>query len=452
MAQPRPWPVWVCLACLLFLNGCKTEPRLKYKILHLENVTWACNISTSSFHFGVASELEEKKEVRIPASKGDLLYIVNENDKELYYRYDPEAGDHLVVSQDTLKSHLIFINGNLAQIELSSDFQWEELGDDLLTIPNQPLSTLYIRDSLSDEMILKLKKYPVNLDGTGVFFESDVSSGPFGDLITFCKPAWMAIEFIPFNEEAEQERILDNLELLWITGDPLTFAKIEQHCNNLESLIISDWKPGGDDLVPLSGLKKFHALTLADCSISDLSVIEFPTGLKQLNLDGCDTLTDITGISSMPHLRSLGLAGCTHIASMEPVKAMHKLERIGFPENTSQEDFTTIVGYNQSLEVVELIECAEVKDVSPLKDLENLDILVLQLDTALPEQLGSLDQLELIILDKKIFDKSPERIAALRAQLPNTTIVPGSGLCLGSGWLLLILPVVLVSRLLLRRK
>jgi hypothetical protein len=102
--------------------------------------------------------------------------------------------------------------------------------------------------------------------------------------------------------------------------------------------------------------------------------------------------------------------------------------------------------------VVELIDCPDVKDLSPLKQKENLKILVLHLVDNWPENLGSLNQLELIILSKEIFDKSPERISELRQQLPDTLIVPGSGLCMGSGWLLLILPMIIASRFLFRRR
>ena len=64
--------------------------------------------------------------------------------------------------------------------------------------------------------------------------------------------------------------------------------------------------------------------------------------------------------------------------------------------------------------------------------------------------LDSLEQLKLVILTSEVFEDNPEWIKELRVSLPNTTIVPGSGLCLGSGWLILLLPFILLFRYLFR--
>ncbi len=76
------------------------------------------------------------------------------------------------------------------------------------------------------------------------------------------------------------------------------------------------------------------------------------------------------------------------------------------------------------------------------------DLRVLKLD--LPGEalidLEALGQLELIVLQSDLFEKEPGWIDDLKTKLPNTRVVPGSGLCLGSGWLLLLLPFILISR------
>jgi hypothetical protein len=443
---------WIGVVCSCILNSCTPEARIKQEILHIEGVTWACNVSTSYTLFGSASESEEQPEIRIPASDGDLLYMLNEHDKGIYHRFDTGEGTHLVVSYDTLKPHLIYINGKLSQAELSDPFLFEELEEESLNDSTGKLSTLFIGDSLTGEMIRKLQNLKIDLDGTGIYFDRDVTAVPFSELLSLCKPVWLAAENIPVDPAGDQGMALDHLELLWTTGKALDFLNIEHCCNNLETLIVAEWDPGTGEVLPLSGLNKCHTLTLTECANQDLSAIEFPPNLKRLHLVGCDTLTDISGISAMPHLKSLGLAGSDDVVSLEPVRAMKELSRIAFPANTSQEDFAAIVDQLQSLEVVELIDCPDVKDLSPLKQKENLKILVLHLVDNWPENLGSLNQLELIILSKEIFDKSPERISELRQQLPDTLIVPGSGLCMGSGWLLLILPMIIASRFLFRRR
>ena len=98
------------------------------------------------------------------------------------------------------------------------------------------------------------------------------------------------------------------------------------------------------------------------------------------------------------------------------------------------------------------IDCENIGNLSPLETAANLRILTLQLEY---EQLGGLDllnQLELIVVGSEVFEDNPEWIKELRSQLPNSKIVPGSGICLGSGWLLLLIPCILVFRYIFRPK
>ena len=66
--------------------------------------------------------------------------------------------------------------------------------------------------------------------------------------------------------------------------------------------------------------------------------------------------------------------------------------------------------------------------------------------------LDSLEQLKLLVLTSEVFDDYPLFITELRTSLPDTRIVPGSGLCLGSGWLLLLIPFILAFRYYFRYK
>ena len=137
--------------------------------------------------------------------------------------------------------------------------------------------------------------------------------------------------------------------------------------------------------------------------------------------------------------------------SLEAVNIPETLKWISFPSNTTQEAFRSILATHEKLEVVEMINCPLVSDFSPLRDQANLKALILNMEECDWSQIGELDQTELIILSSSIFEDSPELISQLKANLPHTDIVPGSGLCLGSGWLLLLLPLVIFTRIMLRK-
>jgi hypothetical protein len=49
------------------------------------------------------------------------------------------------------------------------------------------------------------------------------------------------------------------------------------------------------------------------------------------------------------------------------------------------------------------------------------------------------------VINEKHFTEEGTEIAGLKKALPQTYIVPGSGYCLGSGWLLLMLPFLLMA-------
>ncbi|MFH0759328.1 MAG: hypothetical protein V2B15_18725 [Bacteroidota bacterium] len=451
MSRSNLLSVWVSVTFFLVLASCTRNTRFTNEIIHIEGVSRACNITTSYVWFGSASESEAKPEVFLPVSDGDLLYMVNEDGSNLYYRYNPDDGIHLVVSRDIMKPNLFFINGILSQFEVSSE-TIQRPNEELVALKPGRFPTLLFSDSLTGAMILELKKLQENSGGSGILIEHHISTGIFKELISICKPTWLVAESLPAGAGADRLILPKDLEFLWITGEPLLFTGDDLYQGNLESLVIAEWTPEQDEVIRLSALKKLHTLTLASCEISDLSPIRFPRSLQRMFLVGCEKLTDIGGIEAIPGLRSFGMAGSHDVSSLEPVMEFPELTRLAFPGNISQKDFASVIDRLPRLEVVELIDCPDIHDLSPLQQSGNLDILILRPDSVIPEHIGSLDQLELIVLSEEIFENSPESISGLRSQLPNTLIVPGSGLCLGSGWLLLILPVLIVARFLFKRK
>jgi hypothetical protein len=140
------------------------------------------------------------------------------------------------------------------------------------------------------------------------------------------------------------------------------------------------------------------------------------------------------------------------VEKIDLLKEMNSLYWLSFPANISHHEFTGLTEHLTQLEVVELIDCWEINDLDPLLKLPKLQTLVLQLEKEQLTMIDSLVQLKLLILTNEIFDDNPEWVKELSSSLPNTTIVPGSGLCLGSGWLILLIPFILLFRYLFRQK
>jgi hypothetical protein len=444
MTRPFIFPAWAILILFVMALGCHRQSSLDQDIIQIKGVTWACNISTSFATYGIMSEDKGEDKLHLPVSDGDLLYLVSSDEEEFYFRYDVKEGDPLYFSADSLFPDLVFLQERVCQLEISDNQLTKRTIRELSLHPAMDVLTLYIHDTLTESMIRELERLESRVKGSGIILEHTIDDALFTSLLNLCRPSWLILESLPSNPDPNRGKFLEEVELLWINGDILGFSMKVQCCRNLESLIISEWEPAAGELLPISELKKLHTLTLAECGINALSSIELTKTLQRLHLLQCDTLTVLSGIEQITRLESLGLTGCDDLHSLEALDHLKHLKRIAFPASVTQSEFESLTKQHPSLEMIELIDCPGVTDLSPLKSLEDLKILILQSGERWPDHLENLDQLELIALIDHDWDE--DQIAQLRRELPHTRIVPGSGICLGSGWILLLLPIILLSR------
>jgi hypothetical protein len=442
------FPAWIILAGIT--PNCSHPLSQEADIIRIEGVSWACNITTSFASFGSVFETEEEKTLLIPASEGDLLYMMMD-DQQLYYRYQPEKGTLLKVRFDTLRSVSAYLNGNLEFMEISGPSSLKAFNQ--LTDPEvQELSTLYITIPLNENILSTLKQHESALSGTGLVLEDSSATNDISRLLTICRPRLLIMDESSPLPEPGDINFLADLELLWVKGDMTALLHVEQSCEKLESLIIDDWSPGTDEVPDLSGLKKLQSITLAESYMASLSQIVFPSSINGLHLVNNETLTDISQLNEMSGLKRLCLTGCTKVSETGEYGNLGKLRWLSFPSNTTQDQFKEATEQLPQLKVIELIDCHELVNLFPLQSLTKLEILEMELEKEQLSGIDSLEQLKLIVLTSELFDDNPQWIKELKNNLPDCEIVPGSGLCLGSGWLALLLPLILMFRYLFRHK
>ena len=442
------FPVWVAFAGLM--AGCSDTSGTQVDLIQIEGVSWACNVTTSYAIFGSSSETEELLEVTLPASDGDMLYMFWD-DLQFYYRYSQENGTHLSVRFDTLNTVSVYLNGNLEYMELTEQSSLEAFNQ--LTDPEvKQLSTIYMHGPLSDDHLFALKQHETELSGKGLVMEGGIGSENFNEVLSILRPTVLVIDDLGVLPDPEDGSCVSNLEFLWVEGNIPALTKLANCCSNLESLIVASWEPEPGELLPLADIKKLQSFTIAESELTTLSSIEFPESLRKLHLVSCDTLSDINKLGELQNLKHLSLTECNRVQNVDVLLEMEHLQWLSLPPKISQQQFWDLTNRFKHLEVVELIGCSEIEDLSPLQTLPELSTLILQLEKEQLTNLDSLEQLQLVILTNEVFDDNPEWVRELRASLPNTTIVPGSGLCLGSGWLILLIPFILVFRFAFRRK
>lgn len=440
----------VCIAMSGIITGCKQAAGPRIDVVQLEGVSWACNVSTSYGLFGSSTEIEGQNKLTLAASDGDLLYMILD-DLQFYYRYSSKDGKDLVLSFDTLRAVSVYLNGELNYMELTEPSSLEKFS--ALTDPEiAQLSTLNFNGPLVEDIIPVLKEHESQLQGIGLVLENGSDVPDLNELLGLCRPEFLVLHNSSLFPEPDANNIRDGLELLWIEEGVPALSKSLACCGDLESLIISGWEPLPGEILPLSSLKELRNLTLAESDLTSLQNIEFPEALRSLNLIYCDTLNNIDKLEKLPNLRRLSLTSCERVNNIGLLQDLESLRWISFPGNISHQEFKELCGILSRLEVIELMDCAGITDLLPLQQVQSLRILTLQMEKEQLTGIDSLTQLETLILKDELFQDNPDWIKDLRESLPQVQIVPGSGMCLGSGWLLLLLPLILLFRIRFRQK
>lgn len=440
----------VCIAMSGLITGCKQAAGPKIDIIQIEGASWASNVTTSYGWFGSSTEIEGQNKLTLAASDGDLLYMFLD-DLQFYYRYSSKDGKDLELTFDTLGAYSVYLNGELNYMELTESSSLEVFSS--LTDPEiAQLSTLNFNGPRVEDIIPILKEHESRLQGIGLVLEHESAFPNLNELLNLCRPEFLVLHNSSHLPDADANNIRDGLELLWIEEGVPSLSKMVACCGDLESLIISGWEPLPGEILPLSSLKELRNLTVAESELVSLQNIEFPEALQSLNLIYCDTLDNIDQIKNLPKLCRLSLTACERVNNIGLLQDLESLRWISFPGNINYQEFQELCSSLSQLEVAELLDCPEITDLLPLHQVQSLRILALQLEKEQMSGLDSLTQLEVLILSDELFTDNDEWIKDLRASLPQVQIVPGSGMCLGSGWLLLLLPLILLFRFSFRLK
>ncbi len=130
---------------------------------------------------------------------------------------------------------------------------------------------------------------------------------------------------------------------------------------------------------------------------------------------------------------------CTRIELMARAR---KLKWIGFPVNTSQETFNEVMGSLKKLQVAGLPGSKSIRNYSALQQLPDLRGLIITDTVTDISTISSLKKLRYLSVPMADQHDSTT-LLTLEKALPGCIIVANSGACVGSGWMLLLLPVVI---------
>ncbi len=202
------------------------------------------------------------------------------------------------------------------------------------------------------------------------------------------------------------------------------------------------------------GISRLVSLIVFHERLDDLARLEaVADGLEELTLIGTNEQFGLKGIERFANLRALTLMMDDDGAPLDlsPLGSLTKLRWVGLPGGISQQQFADFVGAHPRIEVLELMERKEPLDLEPLRGLRHLQGLVLHDGYENLEVLKELRTLRYVGVSEDLIDESPAQIAAIRQALPDAVVVRIAPFCLGSGWILLLIPVLALAWRSLRR-
>jgi hypothetical protein len=274
------------------------------------------------------------------------------------------------------------------------------------------------------------------------------------EVLRLFRPRLLGAGGQPISKEMEKVRpALEDVEVLIVDAKEEESLDFLAHLPRLRTLILSNWSP---EQTPLpKGLTTIRSLILIGAKPPvTLSPLAGLAQLEQLTLVGGDA-EDLGALAKLPRLKTLSLTACEKVADLGPLKNL-ALEYLSFPPKISQEQFDAVIKDHPALKVVELFGCENVKDIAALKSLKNLEALVLIKPAFEGEKhladLKELKGLRLLVLPPWEGEEANAKITELQKALPDCLITAGKPLCLGSGWILALAPVVAGAWLVSRRR
>jgi hypothetical protein len=243
---------------------------------------------------------------------------------------------------------------------------------------------------------------------------------------------------------------LTNLEILSASLHDSVYTAPLPAMPKLKQLILTDVKKNALNNDFLINNKQIEKLTVMQSRKFNFLILEPLKSLKELIINEADTIEKIDLISNHKQLELLSVISEKFPNDMS-LKELPGIRWMTFYDNATQDGFSSFIESHPDLEVVELINNDTIKSLQPLLNLKKIEGLIVTDKLTDLATVKSLKTLKYLSLPEDILNDTITK-AELQKSLPGTRIVPNHGICLGSGWLMLIIPFILFFRVFIRQK
>lgn len=394
--------------------------------------------------YGNSDVMNYSRSLNIVMYKADsanpATLLVKEGD---IFGYDDFVFQYIDLTQDSFSlkttSKTSFINGKLSEFSISKRDTAEIFLSNILKQDISSLEMIHLASPVPESAlhymaeIAKVKpEISLGLDG------------PINQYVSVLN--LFKLKFLLLNDNSTddlKELSLYSPEILMLMGSDTLIKTSLPPIPSLRQIILytPDAFLTGDFL---SKNPQIEQLTFFGSGGFDFAVLEPLKELEELILSDNDTIINQDLLKNCKSLEILAILSqkFKYDSTLDDLK---NIRWMTFSQYAVQSDFDRFIGNHPGLEVVEIINNEEVKSLKSLSSLKNLYGLTITHKLVDTTSILSLNNLKYLSLPEDYLDNKLNHSELIKA-LPNTAIVPNEGFCLGSGWLILLIPFVLLFR------
>jgi len=429
------------LACLVALwlliiivSSCSPRKNA-YSILEFSGTDKVLNYSKSFYFWQNVSE--DKSSVPVAANTGDLIVL---DDNLLVYDSDSSGNRFLVNSNDSI----MYLNGKVFSISISDN---EGMDGWFKNINDLDLSSLQFIDcdsASAADYFSYLKILAGIRPGLGISFTGDFSE--MADLLSVFNPEFIVQPAI-YQSDFEQLGKLNNLRILLVTVGDKIIDKPLPALPALEQIFIME---GGYELTNdlFINNRQIRKVIINNQDVFDCSILNPLTDLRELVVSGADSMVNADLINSHKKLELLSVIAVTSGFNTAMIK-LPSLRWMTFFTDVSQNEFDSFIRNHTELEILELLDNDSIKNLRPLTEIKSLSGLIVTDTVTDIEAIKELKNLKYLSLPSDYL-KNDDNEAMIRKSLPDVRLAANEGFCLGSGWLILIFPLIIMIRFTLK--
>jgi hypothetical protein len=422
---------------IFLFSSCTSRPE-PYSILEITGNGTIYNYSRSPLPIMYVTDSINPTALLV--SDGDII-IYDENN---CFKYSDSSKNILSIRT---KENTGFINGKINSIRIPGNDDMIPWFKQMGSTDISALGFLYLDSVITESYIQYLKKLAETKPDIGLGYDGDLKD--LKKVLEIFKP-----EFIIGVHLSRKDFPLlsgsTGLEILSGSLDDSVYSDPLPAIPELEELIITGFKRNSLKRDFLINNKQLEKLSVMGSGRFDLSFIEPLKNLKELIINGIDTIENFDIIRNHRQLELLSVAG-VELSKDLALKELPGIRWIVLHGDVTQEGFNSFIECHPDLEVVEIIDNDIIKNLQPLTNLSKLIGLTVTDTLTDYAAIESLKNLKYLSIPKDIMNNSIRK-AELQKSLPDTRIVSNEGVCLGSGWLFLLIPLILVLKVFARQR